>query len=208
MEFLFSLSVAGYKVLGIPWNIFLALIPCWIVYYMGLSIHRKKWTKFTFLNQFAFILLFVFWFFLFPNTVYLFTISRHLVNLCSDFDRYRVCLEEMWVVLFMFTYALVGLPTFYYALSRMSKVLGKVIHQNVGRYFPIIMIPLASIGIMFGLSDRFNSWDVLLNPLNLFSVTYEYFTNSILFFNFIIISVSLYLIYFGTYYFVWKIANK
>jgi len=208
MDLLFGASIAGYKVLGIPWNILLALIPCWIAYYMSLSIHNKKWAKFTFLNQSAFILLFLFWFFMFPNTAYFFTIPRHLVNLCDDFDKYRVCLEESWVVMFTFTYALFGLPPFYYALNRMTKLLGTLFHQKISQLFPIIMIPFTAIGVLFGLSGRFNSWDVIVRPFELVGSTMTYFTDRILFFNFLVFTVSLYLIYYGTSYLLRKITNK
>ena len=209
MHFLFSLSINKYNILTIFWNIFLALIPCITVYYLAISVKRKKWNDFKRGEKLFFTLIFLFWLFMFPNTAYLFTIVRHLVDYCQHYDKFRVCSEgNTWMVMFFFTYSLIGVPTFYYALKKMTDIFKKLFNKISATILPIIVIPLTSIGVMFGLFERFNSWDILLNPLGILRTTLGYFTDLNLLINFLIFTISLYLIYYGFGYFIWKIVKK
>jgi len=209
MNFIFSLSINKYNILTIFWNIFLAIIPCITVYYLALSVKRQKWHDFKGGDKVFFILIFLFWIFMFPNTAYLFTIVRHLVDYCQHYDKYRVCSEgSSWMVMFFFTYSLIGLPTFYYALKKMSEVFKKSFNEMSATVLPIIIIPLTAIGVMFGLFERFNSWDVLINPLSVLNTATRYFIDLNLLTNFLIFTISLYLIYYGCDYFIWKIMKK
>ena len=208
MEFLFSLSINKYKVLAIFWNIFLAVIPVITVYYLALATKRKQWKQLKALDRSIFVFAFLFWLFMFPNTAYLFTIVRHLVNYCFDFDKYRVCAEgTMWMSMFFFTYALIGLPTFYYALKKMSQVCENVFSALFGTLLPVIVIPLTSIGVLFGLFERFNTWDLLTRPWSVVQTGFSYFTDLNLFFNFLVFTISFYLIYYGMDLFIWKVKK-
>ncbi len=203
MEYFFSLSINNYKILAIFWNLFLALAPCFTVYFVANSVGIKKWGKFKLSDKVSFVLLFLFWLFMFPNTAYLFTLVRHLVNYCDDFDKFRVCQDgTMWIVMFFFTYALIGLPTFYYALKKMSDIFRKIFNEISGLVLPVVVVPLTTIALMFGLLERFNSWDVLMNPISLINITIGYFTDITLFFNFLVFTICLYLIYYGFDYFI------
>jgi len=209
MNFLLTLSINKYNILTIFWNVFLALIPCITVYYLALTVKRKKWHDFKVSEKISFVLIFLFWLFMFPNTAYLFTIVRHLVNYCQHYDKYRVCSEgNTWMVMFFFTYSAIGLPTFYYALKKMADVFKLLFNRMTATVFPIVVIPLTAIGVMFGLFERLNSWDILFNPLSLSRIAFGYFTDLNLFTNFLIFTISLYLIYYGSGYFIWKIVKK
>lgn len=208
MNFLFGLSIYGYKILAIPWNIFLALVPCLIVYYLHQAMHTKTWVAITWFERLAFVFIFLFWFFFFPNITYLFMAPRHLVNYCSTWDANRVCIAQSWVVIFFTTYAVIGIPFFYYALNRMSILFGKFFGSLFKQLLPIIVIPFASIGMMFGLFGRYNSWDVLRHPLVLIQIAFGYLTNIIFLMNFLVFTISLYLIYYGLDIFIWKIIKK
>ena len=109
------------------------------------------------------------------------------------------------MVIFFFTYALIGVPAFYYALKKMSQVFKQVLNDLSATLLPIIVIPLTSIAVMFGLFERYNSWEVLTKPLEIIKTGFGYFTDLNLFFNFLIFTLSLYLIYYGLDYFVRKI---
>ena len=209
MTFLLQLNIHGYQILTIPWNIFLALIPCITVYYLAKSIKNKKWKSFNNIDRASFVLLFLYWLFFFPNTAYMLMIPRHLVNYCYNWDINRICMNQSWIVIFFITYSFMGVPTFYYALKKMSLMLGKIFNPKLQIIAPLIIIPLTSIGIMLGLSsERFNSWEVVTNPVNVLKVGLSYFTNQILFFNFLIFTICLYLIYYGTDFFIKKITNS
>ena len=130
MEFISDLSINDYKMTMVVWNVYLALIPCFIAYFLGSFISKKKWGQLKLLEYAVFILFFIIWFFFFPNTAYLFTMPRHLVDYCGDYDKYRVCMENAWMPIFFFVYALIGVPTFYYSLNKMSEIL-KVLNRKV-----------------------------------------------------------------------------
>lgn len=210
MDFLLNLSINKYKFLAIFWNIFLALIPCFTVYYLTVSIGRNKLKQLRNKEFIAFALIFLFWLIMLPNTAYLLTIPRHLVNYCHEWDKNRVCLEQgrTWLVMFFATYSLIGVPTYYYALNKMQHLISKIISNTAGRFLPIIVIPLTSIGVMFGLFERYNSWDVIFNFSSLMNTTFGYFTDKIMFFNFLVFTVCLFLIYYGTEFFILKIVKR
>ena len=206
MEVLLQLNIHGYNLLMIPWNILLAAIPCWIVFQMAKSVGKKKWEKLG-RQKIAFIILFLLWLFFFPNTAYLLTIVRHLVNYCDDFDRYRVCLDGSWKVMFFFVYAAIGLPTFYYGLRKMEQLFKSMCGNIYATFLPIIAIPLTTIAVMFGLNSRYNSWDVVFRPIDLLKTVTTYFTEITLLTDFLVITALLYTIYYSINY-ILKYQNK
>jgi uncharacterized membrane protein len=200
MQSLLLLNIHDYNLIMIPWNILLALVPCWVVYYAAKSVGKKKWKDLKG-HQLAFMLIFLVWLFMLPNTAYLFMIPRHLVNYCQNFDEYRACLDGgSWVVMFFFTYALIGLPTFYYGLRKMEQLFKSMCGKIYATLLPIIVIPLTSIAVMFGLYGRYNSWDTVFHPCELFRTFISYFTDLVLLVDFLIITICLYLIYYVSRY--------
>ncbi len=208
MNFIFNLSIHSYKIFSVAWNVFLALIPCFVAYYVYLSIEKKKWLSLKRIDQTAFVALFLFWLLFFPNTAYMFTLPRHLVNLCANYGATRICFGETWVVMFFFTYAAIGIPAFYYSLNKMSQILGKLFGKLTEKFFPIIMIPLTALGVLLGLFERFNTWQILTQPWEIFKAGTFYFTFPVLLINFLVFTISLYLIYYGVDIFIWKILKK
>ncbi|MFH0838000.1 MAG: DUF1361 domain-containing protein [Patescibacteria group bacterium] len=190
------MEINNYELILVLWNIFLALLPCWAVYFL---IQHKKLAK----KPLVFALVFLFWLAMLPNTAYLFFMVRHLVDYCADYDKFRVCQTGSWKVMFFFTYALIGLPTFYYALSKMTDIVGKKWGMRVRRLFPLVVIPLTSVGLMFGLYERFNSWDILRRPWSLLERVAHYFDTCHLTTDFLVFTFALYLIYYLTDFF-WK----
>lgn len=207
IQFALTLSINGYKILYLFWNVFLALIPVLVVYYLAKTVDLKKWKQIKISGRVGFALLFLFWLFFLPNTAYLLTVVRHLVNYCSDFDRFRVCATGAWVPLFFFMYALIGVPTFYYALSKMSRVFKTLFGKTMAKVLPILMVPLTSIGVMFGLFERFNTWDLLTKPWFILEVTGSYFMNPVRLVDFLIFTAILYFIYYGVDTFITKIKK-
>jgi uncharacterized membrane protein len=195
MEFVFGLDIFGYPILMIIWNVILALTPCITVFYMSEVIGNKKWNKLHG-QQLAFIILFLFWLALIPNTAYLFTMVRHLVDYCDNYGKYEVCADGSWMVIIAFTYALIGLPTFYYALSKMVYVFEIVFNKLSAKLLPIVTIPLISIAIMFGLYERYNSWDLVFKPCNVITTAFSYFTQIPRLIDFVVFTVCLYLIFY------------
>jgi uncharacterized membrane protein len=192
-EFLFQLQVHKYPVLAMGWNVFLALVPCLVAYFM---IHAKKVSLF----HPAFIILFIFWLLMLPNAPYLFFMTRHIVGYCAEIGAHRVCEGGSWIPLFFFAYALVGVPTFYYALHIMTRLIVGVTWQKNEVIFPLLVIPVVSIGLMLGLYERFNSWNILNMPGDILQAVHRYFTDMTLLRDFLVFTAILYGIYFTTDY--------
>lgn len=207
MQSILMLNIHDYNLIMIVWNILLAIIPCWIVFRMTKSVGKKRWENLG-KQKIAFIILFLIWLFFMPNTAYLLFIPRHLVNYCTDFDMYRVCADGSWKVLFFFTYAAIGIPTFYYALNKMKKLFNSMCGKIYATFLPIIAIPLTTIAVMFGLYERFNSWDVVFRPLILLRTVGSYFTNSVMLIDFVVITILLYTIYYSTLFTIKYINNN
>ena len=198
MQTIILLNIHGYNLIMIPWNILLALVPCWIVFYAAKSVGKKKWKDLK-NERFAFMAIFLIWLFALPNTAYLFMIPRHLVNYCRNFDEYRACLDGgSWIVMFFLTYALIGLPTFYYGLRKMEQLFKSMCGKIYAAFLPIIVIPLTSIAVMFGLYGRYNSWDVIFHPGKLLRTIGSYFTDMVMLTDFVVFTVLLYVIYYVT----------
>lgn len=197
MNLIFGLNIHGYTILGIFWNLLLILIPCFTVYGMAVAVGERKWKVLGGLEKAVFAALFLYWLFWFPNTAYQFMIPRHLADYCTHFDKNRVCDTGSWLVPFFFVYALAGLPAFYYALNRMEGLLASVFSLRLSKGFAFLMIPLTTLGVMLGLFERANSWEVLTHPLSLVAITIGYSQNVDMLMFFGIFTVSLYLIYYG-----------
>jgi uncharacterized membrane protein len=196
-------QVNNYYVAVIFWNILLALLPCFIAWRLSRGYHLKKWTNISRMNRLLFVIIFLVWFFFFPNTAYLIADVRHLVDYCKEPDYFRACVNEAWVVPLFFTYSLAGVPTFYYALKKMTLILEKLFGRAAGRLFPLLMIPITALGLLLGLIGRFNSWEVLSRPLDIMGTVFGYLINDIMLLNLLAYMLMLYLIYYSID-FLWK----
>jgi len=208
MNLIFGLNIHGYSVLGIFWNLFLILIPCLTVYGMTVAARGRTWKALGWAEKLAFITLFLYWLFWFPNTAYQFMVPRHLTDYCAQWDKNRVCDTGSWLVTFFFTYAALGLPAFYYALERMGRLLDGLFQAKLSKGLVLITVPLTTLGVMLGLFERANSWDVLFEPLALVRQTLSQLgePDNLLFFG--VFTVSLYLIYYGTDAFIRLVTSK
>lgn len=196
LENLLKLNIIGYSVPYFFWNIFLAVIPCYLAYKAKKIADGNKWGNLMTQKKTILIFIFLVWFFFFPNAPYLFTDIRHLVDYCANPGPLNTCPEKAYLVPLFFTYALVGIPTFYYGLHKMSEVLKTVFNPKIGKHFPIIMIPITAIGLMLGLVERFNSWEVISSPLSILKVAASYVHDPIMLLNLGSYTLMMYLIYY------------
>ncbi len=196
MDFLLSLRLNDYQLVVVGWNIILSLLPCLIVYKMSQMYPHKKWATLGLMGQISFLGLFLIWFFFFPNTAYLIADIRHLVDYCEHPGFLRICKDQAYIVPIFFTYALIGVPTFYYALRQMTRVLRMLFNKTVSRLFPLFMIPLTSLGVMLGLVARFNSWDIVRSPFAIIHTVFKHLGEPVMLLNIVSYTVMLYLIYY------------
>ena len=126
----------------------------------------KKWSEINWQKRVGFLLLSVAFILFLPNIAYLFTDARHIGDYC-DFDFLHRCTNYPWMNLGYFVYGALGIPFFLVSIRKYSQILGKVFHRSLKYSAPVILIFLSALGVRIGLIERFNSWNILNEPLNI-----------------------------------------
>ncbi|MBI2459614.1 MAG: DUF1361 domain-containing protein [Parcubacteria group bacterium] len=190
-----NIAINDYQLLTVVWNIFLVLLP--LVFYIFLKSYWRRTGLVRFSQRAAAAVLFIFWLLFFPNTAYIITDVRHLLNYCPPDSPNQVCSANAWMIIIFFTYASFGWVSFYYLLKLMSNLADEMFNRPSPGLFAALLIPLTSLGVLIGLLNRFNSWDIFLFPLWFLRVFSLYFSNLNYFMDWLIFTFFLYLLYFA-----------
>jgi uncharacterized membrane protein len=134
------------------WNLFLAVIPFGISTMLGAA--RGPLRARVLLPAGAAWLLF------FPNAPYILTDLFHLDN--------RPGVPLWYDLALILSCAWNGLMLAYASLADMQQLVQQRLGTGIGWAFATVALLLSSFGIYLGRYLRFNSWDVLTNPLTLF----------------------------------------
>lgn len=187
-----NLTINYYKVIDILWNLYLLIVPFFLFAFFS-----RSWDFFYLLKtkgKIILSLIFLLWLIFVPNTIYVLTDMRHITGYCPS-SYYNVCTLNAWMIFFFFSYAVIGLIAYVFALKSMAAFLSKKL--SIKNYFFIIpVVPLISLGVLLGLLDRWNTWDIFFNPLYILKSAGNYFTSWDHFKNFLIINLFLYIFYF------------
>lgn len=203
-DFLF---INQYPILAVFWNIFL-IFAAYGTYLILFKIYNRKTKSKNSIAKIFFWPLFFLWFLFAPNSAYIITDMRHISGYCPD-TVLRICVENAWMIIFFFIYAVIGWVSFVFLVSRMRSLIEKIKNSGWGFVFEMTAIPLLALGIMLGLVDRWNSWDVFIFPKALFFDVLKYFTEVLSFRNWAIFTCGLYLLYFsGKYLFNFERYKK
>ncbi len=140
----------SFRYIFICWNLFLAWIPyilsCFFVVYK----QREKWKQ---------LLLFVSWLLFFPNALYIVTDLIHLEE-SSNFP--------LWYdALLLFASSFVGLIMAFISLQKVEYNLHGIFSRPIVRAFIPLILFIGSFGVYLGRFQRWNSWDIVHNPLEL-----------------------------------------
>jgi uncharacterized membrane protein len=134
------------------WNLFLAILP-----YLSSEVARyfgSKNKRFSALVFVLFAILFL------PNSPYIITDLFHL--------RERAEMPLWFDTMLVFSVALSGLVLFYVTLFSIRSTLQLLWGKILAEITVLFVTFLCSFGIYLGRYLRFNSWDVMSNPNNLF----------------------------------------
>jgi uncharacterized membrane protein len=142
------------------WNLFLAWIPFMIAYFTYTLTLNRKWISIG-IPIAAF-----FWLIFFPNAPYILTDFQHLAYPSGDLP---VWYDVMMLIWFAFTGLLLGMVS----LFLMQEIVRREFGRWVGWTFVAVVTSLTSAGVYMGRFLRWNSWDILSHPTNLFSYTVE-----------------------------------
>lgn len=138
--------------LFLVWNLFLAIIPYAITMYLS---SKKKHSRLSLLSWFVVWLLFL------PNAPYIVTDLVHLQGI----DRHLLWLDVLVVMSFAFN----GLMLFFLSLLDMESLLKTFIKGNLRFYVMNVVLFLTGFGIYLGRFLRYNSWEIVQNPFDLFA---------------------------------------
>jgi uncharacterized membrane protein len=177
------------------WNLSLLIIPYFLVFYL-----KKYWelTGFKKVHQkiAAVILAFV-WLLFIPNAAYIINDVRHIANYCLIDSPFRVCAENAWMIMFFFVYAALGWIAFVYLLNQMKNFIKTLYNKKIAKIFTAIIIPIISLGVLLGLLNRWNSWEVFIYPADFTGHVLLYFSDFTYFINWLAYSLFFYLLYYG-----------
>ncbi len=133
------------------WNLFLAAIPFWIARYCFKNRDKNSLLTFVFL-------LFL-WLIFFPNAPYILTDLKHLTFGESNLFWY----DLIMILIFAFCGLLFGLSS----LDNIIKTSTYHFNLTTSKIVLYSSILLAGIGIYIGRVLRWNSWDIVTDPLGI-----------------------------------------
>ncbi|WP_299442299.1 DUF1361 domain-containing protein [uncultured Aquimarina sp.] len=143
-------KVESYFFLFLVWNLFLACIPYGITTILSFrKIHQ---------NRFLFGIGFVCWLAFLPNAPYILTDLQH-IRLSS--------LQSVWFdVLLILSFAINGLIVGFASLRTMQKLLQEHFSKKTTNLITHLTLLLCGFGIYMGRILRWNSWDLIQNPMD------------------------------------------
>ena len=98
------------------------------------------------------------WLIFFPNAAYLLTDFQHLASFNSDTPLWFDVLILIW---FAWTGLLLGISSLYL----IQEIVTRTFNTGVGWVFAVVATSLSSLGVYLGRFLRWNSWDILQDPL-------------------------------------------
>jgi len=134
----------------LAWNLFLAFVPYVI---------SKKMAKASITNKWKFLLCVLVWLLFIPNAFYIITDLFHL-----DMNENVPLWYDLALLL---SFAWSGLLFGILSVRQMEKLFEKNFNKKLDVLFILPVMALNGFGIYIGRYLRFNSWDVLTNPLQL-----------------------------------------
>jgi len=133
------------------WNLFLAAVPLLITKFFPLRTDErpgKQW------------LLLAIWLLFFPNALYIVTDCIHLQTASA--------VPKWFDALLLFSSALAGLLMGFVSLYKVERFLAGLLKGVLLKISIGFIIFLGAFGVYLGRFLRWNSWDVVSNPLDLF----------------------------------------
>jgi uncharacterized membrane protein len=143
-----------WRQLYLVWNLCLAWVP------LGLALLAIRIEEHRGLRHWWFGAVALAWLMFFPNAPYIFTDLVHLGT-----SRHPLFWVDLAVILvFAWTGLMVGL----FSLQLMHRLIAERLGWLVGWLFACVAASLSGVGIYIGRFLRWNSWDVVVQPIGLF----------------------------------------
>lgn len=156
MMFIAGLMVArifysgSIRYIFLGWNLFLAWIPYILSSYFQTYRKKEKWKQ---------LFLFMSWLLFFPNALYIVTDLIHLEESTH---------VPLWYdAILLFASSFIGLIMAFISLQKAENLLNEFFSKRIVRLMIPVILFLGSFGVYLGRFQRWNSWDVLHNPIAL-----------------------------------------
>jgi uncharacterized membrane protein len=157
------------------WNLFLAWIPFQLGVVLTQNQHYNKWIKYGLLAC---------WLLFFPNALYIITDLIHLEN---SGDKVPVWFDAI----LLFTSSVTGLIMAFVSLFQVELFLYKYWRTKHVNKLIVAVLFLGSFGVYLGRFLRWNSWDIVANPVSLLIEVTVRFTNPFLYYKTWVVTVLL-----------------
>jgi uncharacterized membrane protein len=147
VRFIYS---GGHGFVFLIWNLFLAWVPFAISALFKNLVQAPKWKQ---------VLVFSIWLIFFPNALYIVTDLVHLdleTNIPKWFD-----------AVLLFTSSITGLIMAFVSLLRIEHFLSHYFRNSKVHVIMVSILFIGSFGVYLGRFLRWNSWDVISNPVSL-----------------------------------------
>ena len=136
--------------LFLVWNIFLAWIPYILSCFFSDYRAKEKWKQ---------LFLFASWLLFFPNALYIVTDLIHLEEATH---------VPLWYdAVLLFASSFIGIMMAFVSLQKAEYLLNGFFSKRIVMALIPLILFLASFGVYLGRFQRWNSWDVIHNPLSL-----------------------------------------
>lgn len=136
------------------WNLFLAFVPWAITSLVMITPRLRK-------NKWVLVPVLLSWILFFPNAPYILTDLFHL--------RLETKVPVWYDLVLILSFAWTGLWYGLMSLSDIEKILAEFIKQRWVTFISITLLFISGFGIYLGRYMRFNSWDIIQEPLPVFA---------------------------------------
>jgi uncharacterized membrane protein len=167
----------------IIWNLFLAFIPLVLSFFL----YRRRSTRRSLLWWVAFLVFFAF----LPNAPYLLTDIIHLIRATrSGYSAFIIAL--IFIPLHLFA-IITGFQAYVISVMNQSVYLKRLGAEKFILGSELVTHALCAIGVYLGRFRRFNSWDFVVDPGNVFTSTIDDLTSTrplvVIFISFMVLTV-------------------
>lgn len=141
-----------YAFIFLVWNLFLAWIPFIISGLFKKIVNADKWKQ---------VIIFFIWILFFPNALYIVTDLIHLEQETS--------VPKWYDVVLLFSSSAIGVIMAFVSLLRIENFLTYKFNCRLVEVIVFSILFLGSFGVYLGRFLRWNSWDIVSNPIGLLS---------------------------------------
>ena len=164
--------------------------------FFGIAKYWQRTSGQSLINKIVLAIMAMFWLLFLPNAAYVIVDVRHLNGFCPV-SRFNNCVYGSWMIMLFFTYAFLGWTAYVYNIKLMRDFLALIIGKFKADIFEISIIPLISLGVLLGLIQRWNSWDIFTAPGAVLSDALIYFYHWPFVKNLLVYSFFFYVLYYG-----------